>query len=285
MGKIISRVLVALLACTVLAACGFIPDAPDPHAVFEDEEVYRTADVLLETIARKDAPAFEANMVDELYSNPSRRAIQEALFKNYPADASAKLVFAEELKQPGAGPRASLYVLVYEVVSGRDIFGITLTMVQLDSGFYRLAGLSVDPLEYRLSTGLDLTFADKGAPHYLVAALAIALPVFMIVTAVACFRNPDIRNRWLWIPFILIGLWGVEFDWASGDFAFVMFGFGEGGYWYVNFFSFQLLGVSLLKATQLSPWILTLGFPVGAVAYWFRARKLSEAISPEDALS
>lgn len=268
-----------------LATCGFMPDAPDPHAVFEDEEVYRTADVLLETIARKDPPAFEANMVDELYSNPARRAAQAALFKIYPDDASPELVYAEELKQRGAGPRASLYVLVYELVSGRDIYGITLNMVQLDSGFYRLAGFPMDPLEYRLSTGLDLTFADKGALHYLVAALAIALPVFMIATAVACFRNPDIRYRWLWVPFILIGLWGVEFDWASGDFAFIMFGFQEGGFWYVNFISFQLLGVAVVKAAHMSPWIVTLGFPVGAVAYWFRARKLSEAISPEDALS
>lgn len=84
--------------------------------------------------------------------------------------------------------------------------------------------------------------------------LLVAIPVFMVATAVLCFFEKRVRHRWLWIPFILVGLWGVTFNWTTGAMQFELFGF-DGMMIQFKLFSIHLLGTGYVTYGPFQPWI------------------------------
>ena len=105
------------------------------------------------------------------------------------------------------------------------------------------------------------TFSEKSIAHYLVFALVIALPVFIIYTLVVCARTPMLRRKWLWILFILFGYPMFQFDWTSGHFG-------------VQLCSIWLLGGGVFSASTHSPWIFSFCVPLGAIVFWIVRHKL-----------
>lgn len=113
---------------------------------------------------------------------------------------------------------------------------------------------------------------NKGFKHYIFLALLIAIPLFVIFTIVAIIRNKHMSKKWLWGLFSSVGLWGVNFNWMTGKISpeFITLTTNSNGStgWHLKILSFKVLGASSMKASQYSPYIVTIAFPIGAVLYW-----------------
>ena len=105
-------------------------------------------------------------------------------------------------------------------------------------------------------------FSIRGKPpmHYAVLAACIAIPVFILYTLVVCIRS-RVRRKWLWIIFILFGVFQLRLDWASGRFD-------------LQPISFLLFGASAFRASPYAAWVLGCAVPLGAIIFLLRRRNL-----------
>ena len=122
-----------------------------------------------------------------------------------------------------------------------------------------VAGVHVTPLPGPLQEINRFTFTGKGVLHYIVFALAVAIPLVVVTTLVVCTRTPIPRRKWLWYLFIALGVVQFSLNWTDGA-------------WGVQPLSFMLLGAGFTKAGPVAPWIFTVAFPLGAVVFLFRRR-------------
>jgi len=114
------------------------------------------------------------------------------------------------------------------------------------------------------------TFSEKGPVHFAFFLLALAIPIFSLYSLVVCART-KMRRKWLWIIFILFGVATFRINWTTGQMDYQLL-------------SFQLLGASVFKMGFCAPWIVSVAFPVGAIVFLAKRRKLdllsSESLQP-----
>lgn len=103
----------------------------------------------------------------------------------------------------------------------------------------------------------------KSALHYIILALACIVPLFIIISLVYCIKTPIPKRKWLWVLFILGGIGTVSINWSTGAFWF-------------NILQYQILGAAALASSEYSPWIITAGFPLGAIIFWLKRKTFIE---------
>ncbi|HEY1769250.1 MAG TPA: hypothetical protein VGG02_03225 [Chthoniobacterales bacterium] len=128
------------------------------------------------------------------------------------------------------------------------------------SGAVSVLGAHFQTIPDSLEVLNRFTFAGKSPLHYLVFALCIAVPVFILVVLVICIRSP-IRWKWLWIIFILPGLVQFQFGWISGRLN-------------VQPISLLVLGANAFRPSPYAPWTLGFAIPVGAIIFLATRRRL-----------
>ena len=105
----------------------------------------------------------------------------------------------------------------------------------------------------------------KSLLHYAVLGLVVALPIFTIYALVACFMTRMPGRKWAWALFILFGVGSVALNWTTGE-------------WEFQPLRLQLLSASATAALY-QPWVLSASFPLGAVIFLFRRRRLREPVT------
>lgn len=103
----------------------------------------------------------------------------------------------------------------------------------------------------------------KTAIHYTILILACAVPVFIFITLIYCVKTPMQKRKWLWILFILGGFGTISINWTTGLYE-------------IKMLHYQLFGAAAGAASKFSPWVVTAGFPFGAIVFWYRRRSLIE---------
>jgi len=135
-------------------------------------------------------------------------------------------------------------------------------VLQTRNGRQTIAGIHVQPLPQSLEQLNAFTFFGKSAIEFVFLGLTILVPVFIIWTAIVCWRTPIPKRKWLWRIFVLIGLTAFEMNWTSGAVQFLLF-------------RVQILGAGFLR-NGYGPWMLQLGVPVGAILFWTRRKAWGE---------
>jgi len=100
------------------------------------------------------------------------------------------------------------------------------------------------------------TFSGKSAMHYLVLIATIGIPLFILVTLIACIKTPIPERKWLWIAFIILSIGAIQMNWTSGEYL-------------LQLMRFQLFGAAFMSMSKYAPCVLTAGFPLGAILFWF----------------
>lgn len=132
-----------------------------------------------------------------------------------------------------------------------------------------LMGVNVNPLPKPLGELNAFTLSGKSVKHYILLALAVAVPVFIVWTIVLCART-KIRKKWLWIIFILVAVAKLNLNWTTGQMGFQPI-------------AFQIPGSGIAKMGLYAPWILTISFPLGAIMFLIKRRKLiASALEEKD---
>jgi hypothetical protein len=103
---------------------------------------------------------------------------------------------------------------------------------------------------------------------FVVLLLAFACAVFTIVAAVMVVRS-RVPRRWLWAAFALIGVPSFTMNWTTGQVS-------------VAFLSIALFSAGFVTSGLGGPWLVTVAFPVGAIAAMRKARSArSEGLLPK----
>ncbi len=104
----------------------------------------------------------------------------------------------------------------------------------------------------------SFTFKNKGASQYAAFATGILLSAFTIYAAVICIRSKIGPQKWLWILFMLFTVTLASVNWTSGQWSFKTISFKVG---------MPPIPANLTFNSGYGPWNLTLGLPIGAIAF------------------
>lgn len=137
---------------------------------------------------------------------------------------------------------------------------------ELPNGNRTIMGLAAQPVPEPLEVTHAFTFRRARAQHYVFLAAAIIVPVFCLVTLVACARTSFARRKWLWVVFVSVGFCQLSLNWTTGQISFAPL-------------SFLLFGVGAFAPSLYSPWVVSVGFPIGAIVFWVK-RKSFGATTP-----
>jgi len=90
--------------------------------------------------------------------------------------------------------------------------------------------------------------------------IVVAVPVFTLYVLVLCIRT-KLTRKWPWILFILLGVTTLRLNWSTGEMGFQLV-------------SMQLLGGSFFRSGLVGPWVFGVSFPLGAVLFLIKRRRL-----------
>ena len=166
-----------------------------------------------------------------------------------------------------SGP--SDYTLTYQYAYEKKFVLVRIMWRESPDGARQLYSLNANELTESLQKANAFTFERAGVQHYLFLVCTITVPLFIIVTLVACVRTKMRRGKWIWIFFILFGIGQLSINWSTGEM-------------FVKTFNFQLLGSGTLRASAYSPWFLMFSMPVGAILFWILRNRLRAEPAPAD---
>jgi len=129
-----------------------------------------------------------------------------------------------------------------------------------------LTGMRVTPLEHSLQATNAFSFQHAGFAHYVILTGLIIVAAFTIFTLVVCIRTKFPRRKWMWIIFVMVGAGQFSINWATGETE-------------VRVLAFQLFGAGAFSSGLYAPWILSVSVPLGAIAFWYKRKKLTDASS------
>jgi len=131
-----------------------------------------------------------------------------------------------------------------------------------------IAGLHVKRMPDSLARLNAFRLDGKSPRHFVVLALTVLVAAFVLLALVVCARTP-LRRKWLWLLFVAVGFGKLTLNWTTGAVGF-------------SPIAFQLLGASAFAAGAYAPWILGVSFPLGAIVFLARRRRLHEQVAREE---
>lgn len=150
------------------------------------------------------------------------------------------------------------YALTYEYEYSRNWL-VTQIVLQRNGSALKITGVNFTPLANSVEHFNRFTLSGKGARHFVFLIAAPLILIFIVWTAITCWRTPVPKRKWLWMIFILLGLGSLTLNWTSGE------------------VEYQVLGVSFLgvgfSKDFYGPLLLQISLPVGAAVFWLRRKK------------
>jgi hypothetical protein len=116
------------------------------------------------------------------------------------------------------------------------------------------------------------TLIGKTALQYLVLIMAVATPLFTLLTTYFCIRTPMPKRKWLWILFVLVGIGSISVNWTTGQFWFQPV-------------SIKLFSASAMAAGPFAPWIISASIPLGAILFSFKRKRYIQASRANNAIN
>ena len=137
--------------------------------------------------------------------------------------------------------------------------------VQKKAGVSSIIGFNVNPIPDSLENLNQFTLSGKSVLQYVVLALAVFVPLFSLYVLVLCIRTRTEKRKWLWIPFIVLGVGKFAIDWTTGR-------------WSVMPLAVQLFGGGAF-APPYGAWTLSVSLPLWAILFFVRARRSGQTVS------
>lgn len=219
----------------------------------------------------RNFPEIERQMDPTLHDDPELRAKLTAmadLFPREPLNAARLVSFSISEQQslafvsddpPAADDDVWQARFVFEYQYAQSLVLATVVVQRRPQGL-TVVGAHVQPISEELQRYNAFTFEGKGTLHYLFLALAVAVPILIVVAFVQCLRTPLRRWKWLWLVLIPFGFVAFSFNWSTGDIG-------------VQFFNVQILGAGFLQMSY-EPLYLTVSIPIGALIFLARRKEL-----------
>jgi hypothetical protein len=154
----------------------------------------------------------------------------------------------------GSGPPMDSITLEYEFPEQWILVNVA---IEKTGGVSRIVGFHSTPISESLEEVNKFRLAGKGPLQYAVLFIAIGLPIFCIYTLVLCLRSKNASRKWLWVPFILLGVGKFAINWTTGECSFTPL-------------AVSLLGTLITANPAYGPWMVSVSFPLGALLFLLR---------------
>lgn len=212
---------------------------------------------LLSQLASKDYAAIERQLDPSLKGASVRGALEQAAgFFPKERQESVTTVGSNTVSVNGK----TTYSLTFEH-QYQNSWLLSNVVLQRREGQIWILGLHVKPMKQSLLEANRFTFQGKGLLHYIVFALVVAVPVFIIYALVLCIRTPIAKRKWLWLLFVALGIVQLSLNWTDGSYS-------------IQPISFAFLGAGFFRASPYAPCIFNVALPLGAIVFLLRRRAL-----------
>jgi hypothetical protein len=233
---------------------------------FIPKDEVRQAQDFVAKLAAHDYPAIEAAL-DPALRTPDLRGKLEQMAGILPAGDPKSVHTVGAFTLTTATATTFSLTLEYEYPTAWILAALVL---EKRDGQLTLKSFQLVPRSQSMEVENRFTLDGKAPLHYVVLALAVAIPLFILFALVLCVRTKFEKRKWLWVLFVAVGLVQFQFNWTSGD-------------WQIRPVSFALFGAGFVRSGPVGPWIFTLAVPVGAIVFLLRrrAQRLAGAASAE----
>ena len=259
--------VIFVACCLILAGCSqatlmkyFTPAA--------DEAIARKyVDLLRQGKFEQIESALDPSLIDSSLGDTLAR--MAAMF---PSDSpkSAKVVGAHVFHGPEFS-RTNI-TLEYEFPSSWLLVDIT---TQKKGDVSTIVEFHVNPISDSLENLNKFSLIGKGITQDGILAMAIFATLFSLYVFVLCLRTKNVKKKWLWIIFILVGVGKLAVNWTTG-------------HWDFQTVAFQVPCGSA-AAPLYGPWTVAVSLPLGAIVFLLRHRNDTEsqssAVAPPESLS
>lgn len=226
--------------------------------------------------ARSYVEMLRGNRLDEIiaHADPSLdagnvRAELDKMAAQFPAEApkSVKLVRSRVVDgMDPAGNQAQRVEMMYEYLfpSASVLANVALKRTASATMIVSFNAARI-PDDFN-----DFTLAGRSTAHYVALLFALAVPVLTLWTLIVCLRMPmETTQKVLWCLFIAVSIGRFSIDWVTG-------------LWTATPLALLPFGVTAVRNLGgYGPWVVSVGLPVGAIAFHFwRARKRAGAAPP-----
>ncbi len=137
-------------------------------------------------------------------------------------------------------------------------------VIETNVGTRKAFGLQLKKLPASLAEINALTLKGKSFIHCLALLSGIGVPIFILYALIQCVRT-RVKWKWLWIPFILIGIGSVQLNWTTGQLG-------------LQPLALHIPGAAIGRSGLYGPWILSVSFPLGAILFLRKRRRLVSAV-------
>ncbi|MEO0509421.1 MAG: hypothetical protein AAF065_06150 [Verrucomicrobiota bacterium] len=247
------RILITLICITLLAGC----DRTELLDKLAPEDRKAQAIETLEALRKGTGKETFALLPEQQRTEEAKRALA-MLAQGMPDQDYTNFTFVNY--QWRRVNSQEFYYFVFEYDFDGTYLLADITLEKKSEGFL-VARLHVNEIAESVVESSKFDFQEAGVFHFLFLGAVVILPIFTVTTLVVCIRTKGLKRKWLWCIFILIGFMSFKLNWSNGD-------------WFWQPLSFQLLSSSATSAGAYGPWVLGFSFPVGAVAFWDKRKKL-----------
>jgi hypothetical protein len=148
----------------------------------------------------------------------------------------------------------------------REAWIVAEVVLTSSDGGNRVREVHLQPIPDSLEVLNRFTLHGKGSLHFVVLAMCVLVPLFVVATMIVCLFS-RVRLRWLWALFIIVAFGQFVFNWSTGEWAFQPF-------------TISLLGFGYWRSGLYAPWILKFSIPVGAILFLVLRRWLLRKDEP-----
>jgi hypothetical protein len=142
---------------------------------------------------------------------------------------------------------------------------IAQVVIQTKGGVKTITGLHVAPSSKSFEEINEFTLANKGISQYGGLCLAIGVAAFSLYAFVLCIRTRLGKKKWIWLVFILFGVFRLTMNWTTGE-------------WSLTPLTVQVPPV-MCFSTLYGPWMLQITVPLGAIAFLLWREKLTSGVA------
>jgi len=240
--------LFALAALSLL--CGCSQEAMLEK--FATEEDRKVATRCIDNLLRGNFEEIESRLDPGLRTGDTR-AVFAHMVAMLPKEkpSAVKLVGAQ--RNVSAGVRESNLTYQYSYGQRHFLINCATRTTGQDQVIF---GLNVNTLDASLEEKQRLELRDKTPLHYAVLAAVLVALLLTLSALIRCVIEKDLRRKWLWVLFIIVGIGQFELNWIDGT-------------WTFSPVYFQLFSAGAVSSGY-GGWELSVALPLGAIVYLVR---------------
>jgi len=253
--KIIAIVVSAFFMTILLSSCTY----DDMMNKFIPKEEAKLAEDLLTELRSKNIEYIKSKLSHEIKQQATDELLLELAGYFRSGELLSTTIIGSQTHTMN-GVWQGNFSFEYQFTNGWNLANAAFRKV---NNTYEIIGLNVYKTEKSQKEIHAFTLSKKEFKHYLILAIAILVPLFILVTVVYCIKTPIPKRKWLWVLFVLVGIFSVQLNWTTGQIN-------------IQPLSVNLLGGAIMAASPYSAWIISTSFPLGAVIFWFKRRRFVE---------